>query len=101
MRDSIQLEAELDQVARRISEKYEGALVAIVLADSQNAKLPRCVTGFSHPGEGRKSRLKDLIAILLTSIQTETLREFGDLGVRRRVVEDHDARSGGGSSFKE
>jgi hypothetical protein len=88
MHDSIQLEAELDQEARRISEKYEGALVAIVLAGYQNTKLPNCVTGFSHPGEGRKNRLKDLISILLTSIQTETLREFGDLRTRRHVVED-------------
>jgi hypothetical protein len=83
MRDSTQLEGELDQIARWISEKYEGALVAIVLADSQDTKLPRCVTGFSHPGEGRKSRLKDLIMILQKSIQTETLREFGELGTRR------------------
>jgi hypothetical protein len=83
MRDSTQLEGELDQVARWISDKYEGALVAIVLADSQDTKLPRCVTGFSHPGEGRKSRLKDLIMILQKSIQTETLREFGELGTRR------------------
>jgi hypothetical protein len=97
----MQLEGELDQEARRISEKYEGALVAIVLDGSQNAKLPRCVTGISHPGEGRKSRLKDLIAILLTSIQTETLREFGDLRTRRSAVEDNDARSGGGSLFNE
>jgi hypothetical protein len=94
MDNSIQLERELDELARRISEKYEGALVAIVLAGSENVTLPRCVTGFSQPGEGRKSRLKDLIAILQTSIQTETLRQFGELGARRGVKAGDDRRSG-------
>jgi hypothetical protein len=94
MRDSNQLEGELDLLARRISEKYEGALVAIVLAGSESVNLARCVTGFSHPSEGRKSRLKDLIAILQKSIQTETLREFGELGVKRGAPAADDPRSG-------
>ncbi len=97
----MQLERELDELARRISEKYNGALVAIVLAGSENVTLPRCVTGFSHHGEGRKSRLKDLIAILQTSIQTETLRQFGDMGARRGVMENDDVGSGGGLEFFE
>ena len=92
MHDSNQLEGELDLIARQISKKYEGALVAVVVAGSESVTLPRCVTGFSHPGEGRKGRLKDLIAILQTSIQTETLRQFGDMGARRGVKADDDRR---------
>jgi hypothetical protein len=92
MDDSIQLKRELDAEARRISEKYGGAAVAIVLAGSQDAKALRCVTGFSHLSEGKEGRLKDLIAILQTSIQIETLRHFGELGVRRGVTSGDDVR---------
>lgn len=101
MDDSMQLERELDEIARRISEKYQGAPVAIVLAGSKNAKVPRCVTGFSHIGQGREGRLRDLIEILQTSIQIETLRHFGEVGFKRGVIEDDDGRSGGGSEFVE
>jgi hypothetical protein len=85
MDHSIQLERELDKEAQRISEKYKGAPVAIVLAGSQAAEVPRCITGFSHLGEGREGRFRDLIGILQTSIQIETLRHFGKLGERRGV----------------
>lgn len=85
MEDYLQLERELDEEARRISEKHQGSPVAIILAGSQKAKVLRCVTGFSHVGEGRQGHLRDLIEILQTSLQIETLRHFGQLGVRRGV----------------
>ena len=101
MDDYLQLERELDDEARRISEKYQGSPVAIVLAGSERANALRCVTCFSHIGEGRQGHLRDLIEILQTSLQIETLRHFGELGVRRGVTEDDDLRSGGGSEFIE
>jgi hypothetical protein len=101
MEDYLQLERELDEEARRISEKYQESPVAIVLAGSLKANALRCVTGFSHVGEERQGHLRDLIEILQTSLQIETLRHFGELGERRGVIENNDLCSGGESEIVE
>lgn len=66
-----QIEAELRQDADGISERYGGAPVAIIVAGSQKANVPRCVTVFSNLGEGREGRMRDQLGILQAAIQIE------------------------------
>jgi hypothetical protein len=67
------IEMKLSNMAKEISKEYDGAPVVIIVGGTGKKGLTRCMTGFSHYG---KSRLRDLLGILQTSIQIETLKHF-------------------------
>lgn len=71
-----QIVAELREDADGISERYDRAPVAIIVAGSQEAAVPRCVTVFSNLGEGREGRMRDQLGILQASIQIEALNHL-------------------------
>ncbi len=65
-------ERELEQEAKRISERY-GAPVVIVMGDTKEADVPRTMTAFAGPPD---MSLRDVLGILETSIQYESIRHF-------------------------
>jgi len=67
------IEKELSKKAKEISKEYDEAPVVIIIAGTGKEGLTRCITGFSHHDE---CRLRDLLGILQTSIQIETLKHF-------------------------
>ena len=67
--DSIELE--LKNEAERISAAHNGAPVVILVAGDQEAGIRRVMTASTIKG-----RLRDLIGVLQTSIQIETLKHF-------------------------
>ncbi len=65
-------ERELEEVAREISARY-GAPVAIVMGDNDEGNVPRVMTAFAGQDE---LKLRDVIGILQTSIQYESIRHY-------------------------
>lgn len=65
-------ERELEEVAREISDRY-GAPVVIVMGDNDEENVPRVMTAFASQEE---LALRDIIGILETSIQYESIRHF-------------------------
>lgn len=68
------IEIELRRRAEQISETYRGAHVIVMVAGSAQANVPRCMIGSTLRQEGY--RLRDLLGVLQTAIQIETLRHF-------------------------
>ncbi len=68
------LEKNLKQEAKRISEKHGGAPVVVVVGGKQEANIHRTMTGSWAPGNS--IRLRDLLGILQTSIQIESWKHF-------------------------
>jgi len=77
-RDVGEIRAELREEAERISERYGGAPVAIIVAGSRAAGVPACVTEFANLGEGREGRMRDQLGILQAAIQIESKRHLVD-----------------------
>jgi len=69
----IQIKKETQDLANTLCEKY-GAPVVIVIAGSKEAQVPQCLTVWKFPGE--KTRLRDIVGVLQTAIQIESLRHF-------------------------
>jgi hypothetical protein len=67
------LEKELLNDAEELGQRYHGAPVVIIVGGSREAEVPRCITA-SNMHEGY--RLRDLLGILQTVIQIETLKHF-------------------------
>jgi len=65
-------ERELEEEARRISERY-GAPVVIVMGDTDESDVPRTMTAFAGPPE---LRLRDVLGILQAAIQYESIRHY-------------------------
>lgn len=74
MHEQHKIEKELKMEADRISEKYHGAPVVVIVAGDSNADVPRCMTSSSI--NGTDVRLRDLLGILQTSIQIESWKHF-------------------------
>lgn len=74
MHERHDLEHQLKDEAGRISADLGGASVVVIAAGSSDAGLPR--TMLASRMVGRDQRLRDLIGILETSIQIETLKHF-------------------------
>jgi hypothetical protein len=68
------IEKELRQRTEQISETYGGAHVLVIVAGSAQANVPRCMIDSTLRQEGY--RLRDLLGVLETAIQIETLRHF-------------------------
>ena len=75
MHERHEVEKALKQKAREISEELNGADIVIIAAGGQKAKLNRTMTASTydrdHPG-----RLRDLLGILETAKQIETIKHF-------------------------
>jgi hypothetical protein len=67
------IEIELKHEAMRLGERYGNVPVVIIIAGSQETKVPRCMIGSNMRG---RYRLRDLLGILQTAIQIETLKHF-------------------------
>ena len=76
MREVAEIKQDLRQEAERISQEYDGAPVVIIVAGSAEAGVPACTTAFANLSKGRKGRLRDLLGILQTAMQIETLNHF-------------------------
>ncbi len=77
------IEADLAYEAKRISEKFKGSDVVIILAGNEEAQVPRCMTASSMVF--KSLRLRYLLGILQTSIQIETLKHFKIPPFNKRV----------------
>jgi hypothetical protein len=71
-----EIKQDLNQEAERISHKYDGAPVVVIVAGSAEASVPACTTAFANLGQGREGRLRDLLGILQTAMQIETFNHF-------------------------
>ena len=67
-----ELERELEEEAKRLSERY-GAPVVIVMGDPSEPNIPRVMTAFAGPPE---MRLRDVLGILENAIQYESIRHY-------------------------
>lgn len=76
MHEQHEIEKKLKIEANKISEKFGGASVAIILAGDTEANVPRTMTASSI--KGKDIRLRDLLGILQTSIQIESWKHFGN-----------------------
>ncbi len=70
----IQMKTEIQDLASSLCDKY-GAPVVIVVAGSEEAKVPQCLTVWKFPGE--ETRLRDIVGVLQTAIQIESKRHLG------------------------
>jgi hypothetical protein len=71
------IQTTLNEKASELSEKvFNNAPVVIIVAGSQRAEIPACMTGRANLGEGREERLRDLLGILETAKQIETRKHF-------------------------
>ena len=76
MHEQHDVEINLKDEANRISEQMGGAPVVIVVGGDSDANIPRTMTASSIKGED--IRLRDLLGILQTSIQIESLKHFSN-----------------------
>ena len=74
MHEKHDIEKRLKPEAQKLSSELGGASVVIVVAGSREASIPRTMTASSIKGED--VRLRDLIGILQTAIQIESLKHF-------------------------
>ena len=74
MHEEHDIERQLRRAAGRISMEYGGAPVVVIVAGSDEARVPRCMVGSTLHREG--DRLRDLLGILQTAIQIEARKHF-------------------------
>ncbi|MBU2213378.1 hypothetical protein KKC44_04300 [Patescibacteria group bacterium] len=72
MHEQHKIEHLLKEEAKKISSKFNDAPVIVIVAGDSKAGTPRVITGSTVTG-----RLRDLLGILQTAIQIETLKHFG------------------------
>jgi hypothetical protein len=77
MMNEKQIQTRLNERASELSTEFNEAPVVIIVAGSQSAGIPACITGRANLGEGREERLRDLLGILETAKQIETRKHFG------------------------
>ena len=80
----IQVKTEIQDLANTLCDKY-GAPVVIVVAGSGEAQVPQCLTVWKFPGE--ETRLRDIVGVLQTAIQIESLAHIDYFEVKGKVVE--------------
>ncbi len=66
-------ELELKSEAERLSARFGGAPVVIVIAGDKSADIPRTIT---TSASATPLRLRDLLGILQAAIQTESWKHF-------------------------
>lgn len=76
MHENHSIEKHLRKEAQRLSEEYDGAPVIIVVGGDSATNIPRTMLASCIEGRGREVRLRDLLGILQTAIQIETLKHF-------------------------
>ncbi len=74
MHEEHEIEKKLKEEAKRISAEYGGAPVVVLIAGSEEANIPRVMTGSYI--KGKDVRLRDLLGILQTAIQIESWKHF-------------------------
>lgn len=74
MHEEHQMEKQLRLEAERISAAYRGAPVVVIVTGDTAAGVPRTMIASTLHSE--QDRLRDLLGILQTAIQIETLRHF-------------------------
>jgi hypothetical protein len=89
MHEILDIEFDLWEDAERLSKKYGGAPVVIIVAGDASADVGRCMLGSTlHDG----ARLRDLLGILETAKQIEGLKHFEMGAFRRKMQETEDRR---------
>lgn len=73
MHETDVIELELKSEAERLSARFSGAPVVIVLAGDKSADIPRTITTSAAT---TPLRLRDLLGILQAAIQTESWKHF-------------------------
>ena len=73
MHETDPIELELKSEAERMSVRFSGAPVVIVLAGDKSADIPRTIT---TSASSTPLRLRDLLGILQAAIQTESWKHF-------------------------
>lgn len=73
MHETDPIELELKSEAARLSLRFSGAPVVIVLAGDKSADIPRTIT---TSASSTPLRLRDLLGILQAAIQTESWKHF-------------------------
>jgi hypothetical protein len=74
MHEKHKIEKELKVEAERLSSLYGDAPVVIIVGGSKKAKIPRTMTASCI--KDSEGRLRDLLGLLQTSIQIESMRHF-------------------------
>jgi hypothetical protein len=69
-----EIEKKLRAEASRISAEFGGAPVVVLVGGSEEANIPRVMTGSCI--KGADVRLRDLLGILQTAIQIESWKHF-------------------------
>ncbi len=73
-RDSIKIKESLKLHAQKISEEQNGAPIIIIAAGSNNAGISGTITAWANLADDGNGRLRDLLGILETAKQLETLK---------------------------
>ena len=76
MQDVENIRKQLEEHAKKISQEQGGPPVVVIIAGSANAGVPACITAWANLGQGREGRLRDLLGILQTAIQIESLKHL-------------------------
>jgi hypothetical protein len=74
MHERHRIEKALKREAKRLSIQYGNAPVVIVVSGSAKANIPRTMTASSF--NSSNGRLRDLLGVLQSAIQIETLKHF-------------------------
>lgn len=82
---AIQIKKEIFEEAKKLSNKYDGAPVVIVVAGSKEARVLQCLTGWAFPD--KETRLRDIVGVLQTAIQIESLAHFNYFAVKANVIQ--------------
>jgi hypothetical protein len=83
MHERHRIEKALKREAERISIQHGNAPVVIVVGGSGEANIPRTMTASSFTRS--KGRLRDLLGVLQSAIQIETLKHFNLFAPRRKM----------------
>ncbi|MFQ6109463.1 MAG: hypothetical protein ACE5L7_07915 [Candidatus Aminicenantales bacterium] len=91
MHETHPLEEKLRREAERISARYKGAPVIIIIAGTGKLSDPedipkRCMIASTLRPE--KHRLRDIVGILQTAIQIETLKHFFPDAFKKKISVD-------------
>jgi len=72
----LEIKSELHKEAQKISAKYQGAPVVIVVGGSSQHNVPATVAGWANRVEGRESRFRDVVGLLQSAVQIESFWHY-------------------------
>jgi hypothetical protein len=74
MHEKHPIEKELKKEAKRLSARYGNAPVVVIVGGSKTANIPRTMTASCIAEQ--HGRLRDLLGLLQTAIQIESMKHF-------------------------